>query len=106
MENSPRLQKLERLLAAEPNDPFCLYAMGQEFASLGQPESAIAWFDRAIAADPDHAYARFHKARALESLGRLAEAKASLREGLAAAERTRDGKARSELASALDSLEP
>lgn len=104
MDPSPRLSKLMKLLDAEPDDAFCLYAIAQEHARLGAPAQAIAWFDRTIAADPSHAYARFHKAKVLEAGGRLTEAIEVLREGLAAAESAGDAKATSEIAGALASL--
>jgi tetratricopeptide (TPR) repeat protein len=106
MEASSRLDKLRKMLVAEPGDAFCLYAIAQEHARLGDANEAIAWFDRTIAVDPTHAYARFHKAKVLEGLGRIPEAIECLREGLAAAESARDGKAASELAGALASLAP
>lgn len=104
MSTSSRLEKLHRLLAAEPNDPFCLYGIAQEHAKAGDVEVAIEWYDRAVAADPTHAYARFHKARLLETLGRLDEARDELRRGLEAARGTGDGKAISEIAGALEAL--
>ncbi len=79
-----RIEKLRRLLAAEPQDAFCLYALAQEHAKLGQQDEAIAYFDRVIAVEPGHAYAYFHKARSLEGLGRKGEAREALRRGLAA----------------------
>ncbi|MFZ9690644.1 MAG: tetratricopeptide repeat protein [Phycisphaerales bacterium] len=104
MDAPSRLSKLMKMVDADPGDAFCLYAIAQEHARLGDSGEAIAWFDRTIATDPSHAYARFHKARVLEGLGRIPEAIECLREGLAAAEASRDGKAASELAGALASL--
>ncbi|MHC4834039.1 MAG: hypothetical protein ACYTFH_09165 [Planctomycetota bacterium] len=51
-----------------------------------------------------HAYARFHKARLLEGLGRVDEARAELRLGLEAARVAGDAKALSEIAGALEAL--
>ena len=104
MPDSSRLDKLQRLLAAEPDDPFCLYGIAQEHAKAGAIELAIEWFDRTVAADPGHAYARFHKARLLEGLGRVDEARAELRLGLEAARVAGDAKALSEIAGALEAL--
>ena len=104
MTASSRLEKLQRLLAAEPDDPFCLYGIAQEHAKAGAIELAIEWYDRTIAADPGHAYARFHKARLLEGLGRVDEARVELRLGLEAARAAGDAKAMSELAGALEAI--
>ncbi len=97
-----RIPALERLLAADPADPFCLYAMAQEYLKGGREEEALRWFDRTLAADPDHAYAAYHKACTLRSLGRAEEALAAARAGAAAARRSGDGKAASELAALID----
>lgn len=104
MSTSSRLEKLQRLLAAEPDDPFCLYGIAQEHAKAGQIELALEWYDRTVAADPTHAYARFHKARLLEGLGRLEEARETLRLGLDAARTAGDAKAMSEIAGALEAI--
>jgi predicted Zn-dependent protease len=99
-----RLQKLLRMLEAEPGDAFCLYAIAQEHLRLGAPEEALAWFDRTIAADPAHAYAHFHAAKMLEQLGRIGDARRMLDAGRATATRSGDAKAASEIAGYLDTL--
>jgi predicted Zn-dependent protease len=102
--SATRLEKLLALSAAEPDDAFCLYAIAQEHLRLGSPEEALRFFGRAIDADPTHAYAHFHRGRTLADLGRLAEARSQLAEGLAAANATGDGKAAGEIAALLESL--
>jgi len=104
--DTDRLEALMRMLEQDPNDAFCLYGVAQEHLKRGRFDDAVAWFDRAIAADPDHAYAHYHKARALEEGDRIDEAIATLRTGLEVAQRTGDGKAANELAVALDLLVP
>lgn len=109
MSSTPASARLEKLLAlseAEPDDAFCLYAIAQEHLRLGSPEPALAFFERAIAADPDHAYAHFHRGRTLADLGRLAEARSQLAKGLEAANATGDGKAAGEIAALLEMLPP
>lgn len=101
-----RLATLMRMHDAEPDDAFCLYGIAQEHLKRGANAEAIAWFDRTIAADPDHAYAHYHKAKALEDADRIDDAIETLRAGLDVAKRTGDGKAVNELALALDLLTP
>lgn len=100
-----RLRKLLALLEKEPGDAFCLYGVAQEHARAGRHVEALGWYDRAIAADPDHAYAFFHKARSLEELERVGDACAALRAGIEAARRGGDRHALSELQGYLDQLE-
>ena len=99
-----RLQKLTGMHAADPSDPFCAYGIAQEHARAGRCAEAVAWYDRTIALDASYCYAYFHKARALEELGRAEEARQALRDGIAAARAAGDAHALSELGGYLDQL--
>jgi len=101
---SGRIEKLRKLLEADPSDTFCLYALAQEFAKQGEQETALAYFDRVIALEPGHGYAYFHKARSLESMGRHPEARRVLQQALGAVVPTADPKAHRELQEYLQSL--
>ncbi len=101
-----RIERLEKMLAGEPNDPFVLYGLAQEHAKAGDHARAIGYFDRCLAADPGYHYAYFHKARSLEAAGRRGDAVGALRAGLAAARQGRDDKAAGELAAYLEELAP
>lgn len=102
----PSLEQLEKLLAGDPNDPFLLYGLAQEFARQQRWADAIAFYDRCLAADPAYCYAYYHKAKAQEAGGDLAAALDTLRAGLAASRRAPDQHAASEIQSLLDELEP
>ena len=97
MTQPDRLTRLLAMLDAEPDDPFCLYGIAQEHANAGDHETAVSWYDKAIAVDPDDGYHYFHKARSLESLQRLDVAIATINAGLAAARRGGDAHALAEL---------
>lgn len=101
----PSVEQLQKLLEKSPEDPFLLYAVAQEHAKSGEFLRAVAFYDRSLSAAPDDGYTYFHKAKALGALGRTREQIATLREGLAAASRSRDSKASGELQAALDDLE-
>lgn len=101
---SDRLEKLRRLLELEPDDPFCLYALAQEYAKAESHEVAIGYFDRVIAVEPAHGYAYYHKARSLEAMGRPDEARDTLRRGMRAVSPAADAKAHRELQEYLQSL--
>lgn len=101
----PSIAQLERLLASDPRDHFTLYALAQEHARLGQLDRAIEFFDRALEVNPDDGYTYYHKAKTLDAANRRAEAVATLRTGVAAAQRSRDSKALSELHALLDEFE-
>lgn len=101
-----RVAQLEKMLAAEPNDPFALYGLAQEHAKQGAFARAIEFYDRCLAADPSYHYAYFHKARALEAMGNADEAVVTLRTGIERARAANDAKALGELSSYLDELTP
>lgn len=100
----PTVEQLERVLAADPNDTFVLYALAQEHAKRGNADAALAFYDRCLAADRLYCYAYFHKAKVLEALGRLGDARATLAAGVVAAREAGDMKALSEISGALDLL--
>lgn len=101
----PTVDQLERLLTAEPDDAFLRYALAQAYVAAGRLDDAIAAFAHTIEADPLHAYAWFHRARAEAASDRPADAAASVRAGIDAATRAGDAKALSELHALADELE-
>lgn len=100
----PSLDQLHRLLEADPNDPFTLYAIAQEHAKQGDHTQAIAFYDRCLAANPDECYAYFHKARSQEAMGDEPDAAATLEAGIAVATRLNDAKALGELSAYREEL--
>jgi len=88
----------------DPDDADVLYMLAQEHAKIDRHDDAVAWFDRCLAADPAYCYAYFHKARSLEALKRLTDARETLLAGLKAAADAGDAKARGEIAGYLEAL--
>jgi tetratricopeptide (TPR) repeat protein len=99
-----RIEQLRNLLEADPGDAFCLYSLAQEYAKAGEPQQAIAYFDRTIEADPAYCYAYYHKARVLEDQGDLGDAKRTLETGLDRAKQAGDQKAIAEIGDFLQQL--
>lgn len=103
----PSIAQLEKMLAADPSDPFLLYGLAQEHARAGDAPGharAVELYDRCLAADPSYLYAYYHKARSLLALGREPDAAQALRAGLAAAARAGDAHAHAELSALLDEV--
>jgi tetratricopeptide (TPR) repeat protein len=94
---SDRLEQLRRLLDTDPTDAFCLYAIGMEYASLGEHEAAVAHLQQSLMADPQQPYACFQLARALAGLRRPAEAATAIEEGIEIAAGQGDEHAAAEL---------
>lgn len=99
-----RLERLMALLDTDPTDAELPYMIAHEHANTGDHEAATTWFDRCIALDADHLYAYYHKARSLESLDRMDDARDTLRAGLERARAARDAKAEGELEGFLSQL--
>jgi len=94
------------MLKQDPNDSFCLYGVAQEHAKIGDCTEAIAWFERVLTVEPNHAYAHFHLAKALEHAEHIPRAIEILRRGLVVSRASNDTKATNELAGYLDELTP
>lgn len=101
----PTIEQLERVLAADPRDPFVLYGLAQEHAKAGNIDKALDFYDRCLESDPKYCYAYFHKARALEAAGRSAEAIDTLRAGVDVSRAAGDTKALGEMSEYLAALE-
>src|SRR4051812_38119194 len=56
MPTSPRLQQIEELLAADPDDEFLRYAQAMEHTSLGDDAGAVAHLQALIALNPAAPY--------------------------------------------------
>jgi tetratricopeptide (TPR) repeat protein len=101
----PSVERLIKLLESSPDDDFLLYALAIEHAKLAQHAEALAYFDRAIKANPANAYHHFHKARSLEALERIDDALDTLRSGAESARAQGDAKALSEITGYIDMIQ-
>ena len=101
---SERLEALRTMVEQDPNNAFVRYGLAMEYVNQGQPESALREFDELLSRSPDYAAGYYHAGRALESLGRLDEARAMFERGIAVTTRIGDAHTRSELQAALDML--
>jgi len=100
-----RLDKLNKMLEADPADAFVLYGIAQEHARAARHAEAVGFFDRCLAADPAYSYAYYHKAVSQRETGDVAGAVRTLHAGIAAAAKSGDTKARGEMEGLLESLE-
>lgn len=101
----PRREKLEQLLAAEPDDVFLNFGLAMELTKEGDRDRALAQFDRVLQLDPNYHAAHYHKAATLIELGRTDEARQVLTAGLTAARVAGNTHAESEMADLLASLD-
>ncbi len=101
---SARIEALTQMLAQDPANTFARYGLAMAHLGEDRPEDAWREFQALLGKNPDYAAAYFHGGRALETLGRLDEARAIYEQGIAVTTRIGDGHTRSELQAALDIL--
>ena len=99
-----RLEQLQKLLAADPNDAFLNFGMAMELSKLQRFDESLAQFDRVIQNDPNYVAAHFHKAKTLLTMGDIPRAKAELETGIGRAEACAEFHAKSEMEELLASL--
>ena len=90
------------MLAADPLNHFARYGLAQELVKLGNDGRAVEEFQRILEANEDYQAAYYHAGKALERLGRIAEARAVYIKGIEVSHGTGDTHARSELEAALE----
>jgi tetratricopeptide (TPR) repeat protein len=101
---SNRIEALQAMLAQDNSNSFARYGLAMEYGKAGRFEDAIHEFRTVIAANPNYVAAYYHGGQMLERLGQLDEARTVYEQGIAAAVRTGDNHARSEIQAALDIL--
>jgi tetratricopeptide (TPR) repeat protein len=100
-----KIAMLTEILAANPADSFARYGLAMEHLSQGNNDAALAEFAATTQHNPDYVPAYQMSGQTLAKLHRHDEAIARLNDGLAAATRTRNTHAASEMQALLDELE-
>lgn len=95
---------LREFLEHNPGDAFARYGLAMEYSRLGQSETALEQFHKLLELHPDYTNGYFMAAQTLERIGRTAEAKTMLEKGIAAAKRTGNQHALSEMSGMLEEL--
>ncbi len=99
-----RLEQLEKLLKAEPDDAFLNFGIAMELAKAQRFDESLARFDRVIQFDPNYIAAHFHKAKTLLAMGAEEAAKAELSQGIERAAACGEMHAKGEMEELLSSL--
>ena len=104
MTDKSRKQRIEEMLAEEPNDPFLRYGLAMEFVSTGEDTEAARCFQELLTATPDYVPAYMQAGRTLARLNREDEARALYRSGIAVAQQKGDLHAAGEMEGFLEEL--
>jgi tetratricopeptide (TPR) repeat protein len=99
-----RVATLTEILEQNPNDAFARYGLAMEYSSQGNLTKSLEEFGKLLSAHPDYAAGYFMAAQTLMKEDRVEDAKEMLTDGIAAAQRTNNGHAQSEMRAMLDEL--
>jgi len=95
-----RLEKLQSFFQENPNDPFLLFALAQEFGKLEEDQKSLEHYNLLTERHPDYVGTYYHLGKLLEKLERPADAFSTYRRGMEVAKSAGDQHAYSELAGA------
>lgn len=93
-----------QILEQNPTDAFTRYGLAMAYAAENNTDAALAEFNTLIKLSPDYVPAYQMSAQTLLKLGRNEEAATRLRDGIAAANRTKNQHALSEMQAMQDDL--
>jgi predicted Zn-dependent protease len=99
-----RVEMLRQFLAQNPADSFARYGLAIEYSKAGELETALTEFRAIVESNPDYVPAYQMAAQMLSEHDRAAEAREWFTNGIAAARRSGNGKAESEMQGMLDLL--
>jgi tetratricopeptide (TPR) repeat protein len=99
-----RVAMLKEILADNPNDLFARYGLAMEYANTGDTATALAEYEKIVALDPNYVPAYQMGGQLLLNLRRDEEARKWFDKGIAAARRTGNQHAESEMQGILETL--
>jgi predicted Zn-dependent protease len=99
-----KIAALNEILQLDPANAFARYGLAMEHLSHGKTDLALTEFTTLIEHNPAYVPAYQMSAQTLAKQGRTEEAIARLNEGIAAAHRTNNAHAASEMQALLDDL--
>lgn len=100
----PRREILEQFVATRPTDAFARYGLALECVKLGDDQAAATHFQHLMQNHPEYVAGYFQYGQFLAKLGRDADARKVLSDGIVVAQRAGDIHARDEMQAALNSL--
>lgn len=100
-----RLESLLSFLEEDPNDPFTLFAIAQEYAKRGEDPKALDYYETLVRDHPRYVGTYYHLGKMYQRHDRTDDAKATFEMGIRVAGELTDFHARAELQDALMALQ-
>jgi tetratricopeptide (TPR) repeat protein len=92
-----RLEELEKMLDASPDDPFLIYALAREYEQLQSTMQALLMYEHLVTNYPTYVATYFHYAKLLYAAGNRIEARKLLETGIGVASKEGDHHAAGEM---------
>jgi thioredoxin-like negative regulator of GroEL len=99
-----RREKIEAMLAQDPQDQFLRYTLAMECEKAGEYERSLELFQGLMSDDKPHVPSFLMAGQSLNNQGRIEEARAVLRTGIEIARGQGNGHAAAEMSELLASL--
>ncbi|HWB09953.1 MAG TPA: hypothetical protein VG826_12045 [Pirellulales bacterium] len=99
-----RRERIESMLADDPQDTFLRYSLAMELEKEGENERSLDYLKSLMGDTPAYVPAFFRSGQQLAGLGRVNEARAVLREGIEHARQQGDAHAAGEMSEFLANL--
>lgn len=96
-----RIEQLLAFLESDPDDPFTLFALADEYRRAGKLDLSLSYFEKLVEEHPEYVGTYYHLASLYLETGHRERALATYRAGIRVAESQRDAHARAELQGAL-----
>ena len=100
-----RLEQLQQLLDATPDEPFILFAIAKEYEKGQNLDQALTWYLRLREANPDYVGLYYHLGKLYEEKQELEKALEAYQAGMEVAKTQGDQHALGELAGAKLGIE-
>ncbi len=102
--SSQRIENLKQILAADPDDTFARYALGLEYISSGEVNTAIEMFEEVKTLDPSYTAVYYQLGKAYELNGDEQSARKIYEKGVYVAASQNDYHTKEELEQAINEL--
>ena len=100
-----RLAMLEKMVAAQPGEPFVRYGLAMEYRKLGRAQEAREAFEKLLENHPEYLAGYLMAGNHLAELGEKVQAKQVYERGIEVARAASDGHTEGELEVALTELQ-
>jgi len=101
--NNTRIELLKQYIIEEPNEPFNIYALANEYITE-EPQTALKYFEQLLANYPEYLGTYYQAGKLFAAFGQVNNARAIFESGISLALKQTNLKTMNELKGALNEL--